>query len=301
VAILCLAGTSAVQAAEKPIIEYPYAPYNEGKLEPQLTGWPLSVEEKAYLKKPANQRRPGGESGKTLPEMWSVTPMPGYISWSSLTDTVWLGKHERLMASAKENPNTEIVLLGDAFTQRWGDGAEKEPLIAAWQKQFGHHKTLNFGITAERTENLLWRLEHGALDGLSPKVVVLNIGMNNVSRMEKSGVTASSIAQGIALCVENIRKSVPAAHVVVVTLLPTDKPGSPVRDGIAKVNTALDGLQLDKDPMVQVLDLTTDLTNKDGTLRDDAYAYKHIYLGDGGYEVYAAKLNPILQKLLSAQ
>lgn len=300
VAILCLAGASAIQAEEKPIIEYPYAPYNEGKLEPQLTGWPLSAEEKAYLKKPANQRRPGSEGGKSLPEMWSVTPMPGYISWSSLTDTVWFGKHERLMASAKEIPNTEIVLLGDAFTQRWGDGAEKEPLIPAWQKQFAQHKTLNFGITAERTENLLWRLDHGALDGLSPKVVVLNIGMNNVSSMKTCGVTASSIAQGIALCVENIRKRVPTAHVVVVTLLPTDKPGSPVRDGISKVNAALNDLQLDKDPMVQVLDLTGDLTNKDGTLRNDAYAYKHIYLGDGGYEIYAARLKTILNKLLTS-
>ena len=298
-AILCLAGTSAVQAADKPIIEYPYAPYNEGKLEPQLTGWPLSVEEKAYLKKPANQRRPGGECGKNLPEMWSVTPMPGYISWSSLTDTVWLGKHARLMANAKENPGAEIVLLGDAFTQRWGDGAEKEPLIAAWQKQFAQKKTLNFGITAERTENLLWRLDHGALDGLAPKVIVLNIGMNNVAGMEKTGVTAASVAQGIKLCVENIRAGLPNTHVVIVKLLPAAKPGSPVRDGISKVNAALDGLHLNKDPMVQVLDLTGDLTNEDGTLRDAAYAYDHIYLGDGGYKVYAAKLKPILEKLLT--
>lgn len=298
-AALLLPFLQPAEAADKPIIEYPYAPYSEGRMDQQLTGWPITDAERAFVKKPIDQRRPGKESGKNLPEMWSVTPTAGYISWSSQSDSVWLGKHGRLMANAKENPDAEIILLGDAFTQRWGDGAEKQPLIAAWQKHFARHKTLNFGITAERTENLLWRLDHGALDGLSPKVVVLNIGMNNVARMEKTGVTVASIAQGIQLCIENIRAKVPTAHVVLVKLLPAAKPGSPVRDGITKVNAALDGLHLDQDRMVQVLDLTSELANRDGTLRLEAYAYGQMYLGDGGYEVYAAKLKPIIEKALN--
>ena len=287
------------EAADKPIIEYPYAPYSEGRMDPQLTGWPLTDAERAFVKKPIDQRRPGKESGKNLPEMWSVTPTAGYISWSAETDTVWLGKHTRLRTSAQENPDTKIVLLGDAFTERWGGGVERKPLIAAWQKQFARHKTLNFGIAAERTENLLWRLDHGALDGLSPKVVVLNIGMNNVAGMDKTGVTIASIAQGIQLSVRNIRARVPAAHVVLVKLLPAAKPGSPVRESITKVNAALDGLHLDKDPMVQVLDLMSDLTHQDGALRDEAYAYDQMYLGDYGYEIYAAKLRPLIEKALN--
>ena len=298
-AALLLPLLQPVLAADRSSIEYPYAPYNEGKLDSQLTGWPITDAEKAFVKKPVDQRRPGKESGKHLPEMWSVTPTAGYISWSAETDTVWLGKHTRLRACAQENPAAEIVLHGDAFTQRWGDGADKKPLIAPWQKHIGPHKTLNLGIVGERTENLLWRLDHGTLDGLSPKVVVLNIGMNNVAGMDKTGVTIASIAQGIQLSVRNIRARVPAAHVVLVKLMPTAKPGSPVRDGISKVNAALDELHLDKDPIVQVLELVSDLTNKDGTLRDEAYAYGQLYLGDGGYEVYAAKLKPLIEKALN--
>jgi hypothetical protein len=86
---------------------------------------------------------------------------------------------------------------------------------------------------------------------------------------------------------------------VLVKLLPTAKPGSPVRDGISQVNAALDELHLDQDRMVQVLDLTSELANQDGTLRHKAYAYGQMYLGDGGYEVYAAKLKPLIGKALN--
>ena len=298
-AALLLPLLQPVDAADELSIQYPYAPYNEGKMDPQLTGWPLTDAGKAFVKKPIDQRRPGKESGKHLPEMWPVTPTAGYISWSAETDTVWLGKHGRLMANATKNPDAEIVLLGDAFTQRWGDGAEKKPLIAAWQKHIGQQKALNLGIAGERTENLLWRLDHGAIEGLSPKVVVLNIGVNNVADIEKTGITVASIAQGIQLCVLNIRARVPAARVVLVKLLPAAKPGSPVRVGISKVNQALDGLHLDRDLKVQVVDLTDDLTAKDGTLRLEAYAYGQMYLGDGGYEIYAAKLKPLIEQALN--
>ena len=117
--------------------------------------------------------------------------------------------------------------------------------------------------------------------------------------MDKTGVTIASIAQGIQLSVRNIRARGPAAHVVLVKLLPAAKPGSPVRESITKVNAALDGLHLDKDPMVQVLDLMSDLTHQDGALRDEAYAYDQMYLGDYGYEIYAAKLRPLIEKALN--
>ena len=34
-----------ITLSSNPVLTYPYSPYNEGKMDPQLTGWPLNVDE----------------------------------------------------------------------------------------------------------------------------------------------------------------------------------------------------------------------------------------------------------------
>ena len=63
---------------------------------------------------------------------------------------------------------------------------------------------------------------------------------------------------------------------------------------------ALDGLSLDADPMVHLLDLTNDFVNADGTLKKDLFSPDAIHLTqEGGYELYAVKLKPVLARLLA--
>ena len=40
-------------------LEYPYKPYNDGKMDPQLTGWPLTKEESDYVAKGSYLRASG--------------------------------------------------------------------------------------------------------------------------------------------------------------------------------------------------------------------------------------------------
>ena len=86
----------------------------------------------------------------------------------------------------------DIALLGDSITQGWGGGWDGAPFNAAWQKHFGDQKTVNLGIGGDRIESILWRLDHGALDGASPKVIVLMIGVNNAPLVFANGVPAAS-------------------------------------------------------------------------------------------------------------
>lgn len=285
----------------KTALTYPYAPYNEGKVDPQITGWPLSAEEKAWVDKEEYTRKPGHEISKHLPAMWPVTPTAAH--WKPTAPgqgNRWISHHATLVEKVQgvEGP-IDIALVGDSITQGWGGGWDGAPLNAVWQKHFTRYNTLNLGIGGDRVENVLWRLDHGALDGASPKVAVLMIGVNNAPLVTANGVPAVSVAQGIQLCVQNLRARCPRTEIVLVKIFPAFAPDSAVHADIKLINASLDALKLDADPKVHILDLWSDFLNPDGSLKTAAYSDAHLHLNAAGYEIWAAKLKPVLAKLLA--
>ena len=278
---------------------YPYAPYNEGKLDPQLTGWPLTDAEKTWVTKGEYYRKPGHDVQKHLPEMWFVTPTAAH--WQ-LKDggqgNAWINHHWTCIANVRTaKDGIDIVLLGDSITQGWGGAWDGAPFNVAWKKYFGELKTVNLGIGGDRIENILWRLDHGALDGASPKVIVLMIGVNNAPLVQANGVPATSAAQGIRLCIENLRMRCPQSQIVLTKILPAFDPSKEVGAKVREINDALEGLKLEADAHVRVLDLWKDFANADGTLKTELYSDQHLHLGPAGYEVLAARLKPVVAKL----
>jgi len=74
-------------------------------------------------------------------------------------------------------------MLGDSLTQGWSDSGQKD----LWKKYFEPVKAANFGIGGDRTQQVLWRINNGELDGITPKVVVLMIGINNMWTKRRVG------------------------------------------------------------------------------------------------------------------
>jgi lysophospholipase L1-like esterase len=281
----------------KPVLIYPYAPYNEGKMDPQLTGWPLTDAEKAWVTKGEYTRKPGHEVQKHLPEMWFVTPTAGRWGKDS-EENVWVAHHATCVEKVRAmTGGIDVALLGDSITQGWGGGWDGAPFNAAWQEQFGALKAVNLGIGGDRIENVLWRLDHGALDGASPNVIVLMIGVNNAPLVFANGVPAASAAQGIKRCVENLRLRCPKAQVVLVRILPAFDPAKEAGKAAVDINAAVDALKLDSDSHVQILDLWSEFTNADGTLKTALYSDGHLHLSPAGYEVFASKLRPVVERV----
>jgi hypothetical protein len=138
--LVCMVSLS-VQA-----MDYPYVPYNEGKMDPQKTAWPLTEEERKYVLLPEHERRPGREINQHKPAMWPVTPSAGF--WGG---TSWLDTHANLVKVAQANKGPiDVLLVGDSITMQWG---------AAWTKHFPTLKTVNIGIGGDKTQNVLWRLD----------------------------------------------------------------------------------------------------------------------------------------------
>jgi len=262
----------------------------------QKTGWPLTDAEKAYVLKPEHERRPGVEQQKYLPALWPVTPSAG--NWGG---TSWLDTHARLVeyVQAHKGP-IDILLVGDSITEQWGSpllGPPMDKLNAAWQKYFGPYKTINIGIGGDKTQNVLWRLDHGGVEGLTPRLVILLIGNNNMFFTPETGI--EPVVHGIKVCVDNLCEKFPQAPVVVVKIFPALAPGVKFYEDIKKTNLALDALKLDSDPRIHVLDLWNDMVNPDGTLNKNLFTPDNIHLTQpGGYELYAGKLKPIVEKLL---
>ncbi len=268
-------------------LDYPYTPYNEGKMDPQLTGWPLTEEEKAYVLLAEHDRRPGREANQHLPAMWPVTPSAG--NWGG---TSWLDTHAKLVETVQASQGPiDVLLVGDSITMQWG---------AAWGNHFPGLKTVNIGIGGDKTQNVLWRLDHGGVEGLRPRLVVLLIGNNNMFFTPETGLEAA--AKGIETCVENLREKFPDAPLVAVKILPAHAPGNRFYEDIKRTNAALDALLPGGDPKVHVLDIWGEMVNADGTLKAGLFTPDNIHLTqEGGYALYAIRLKPMVEHLLNKE
>jgi len=154
--------------------------------EPQKTGWPLTAEERAYITENAeHDRRPGRESNKHLPKLWPQVPTAGFFGGDS-----WLKIHEALVKTAQANQGSiDVLLVGDSITIQWGD---------SWKKHFPELKAVNIGIGGDKTQNVLWRLDHGGVEGLQPKAIVLMIGNNNMFFTPRPAIEAAARASRCA-------------------------------------------------------------------------------------------------------
>lgn len=257
-------------------LEYPHVTD-----EPQKTGWPLTPEERAYVvDKPEHERRPGREINKHLPQLWPVVPTAGHFGGDA-----WLKLHEAHVRTVQANAGpVDVLLVGDSITIQWGD---------SWAKHFPNKKAINIGIGGDKTQNVLWRLDHGGVEGLQPKAIVLMIGNNNMFFTPETGIEAA--AKGIEMCVKNLREKFPETPIIVAKILPAHAPGNRFYEDIKLTNAALDLLKLKGDPKVRVLDLWSDFTNADGTIKQELFTHDHIHLSPAGYAVYAERLKPLLE------
>ncbi|MFM8475129.1 MAG: GDSL-type esterase/lipase family protein, partial [Planctomycetaceae bacterium] len=193
----------------------------------------------------------------------------------------------------------DFLLVGDSITQQWGSPLDTGVLNAAWQERFGKLQTVNIGIGGDKTQNVLWRLDHGGVSGLQPRVIVLMLGNNNMFFTPETGVEAA--ARGIQMCARNLRAKFPTAQLVVTKILPAHAPAHRFYEDIRSTNAALDQLELERDPGLRVLDLWADFTTETGALRPELFTADKIHLSPEGYAVYAKRLQPLVEAAVNRQ
>ncbi len=142
----------------------------------------------------------------------------------------WAARHQQKVAAARAG-GIDLVLLGDSITQRWEAPAYRK----AWQRFYGDRRVLNLGFKGDATSHLLWRIQHGELDGLQPKAAVILIGANNLGRLHWP---AAADVAGIIAVVEATRARLPGCGILLLSVLPSDR-GTWVAATTAAINRAL--------------------------------------------------------------
>ncbi len=169
----------------------------------------------------------------------------------------WWTRHAEVLA-ARATAAPDVVLIGDSITHFWAGTPKANNLNGprAWAETFGARRVLNLGFGWDRTQNVLWRLEHGEFDGLKPKLVVLNIGTNNFAATPHSRAnTPAEVAAGIRAIRAKLRALSPETHVLVMGVLPRGhQPGDFFRAPIAALNAIL-ARELADEPQTTFLDI----------------------------------------------
>jgi lysophospholipase L1-like esterase len=197
--------------------------------------------------------------------------------------------HAQLLEKAKSG-RTDVYFLGDSIVRRWG-ATDYPELLANWRKNFHGWNAANFGWGADRTQNILWRIQNGELEGVNPKVVVLLAGTNNVAE----GETAADVTRGIQAIIAVARAKAPAASVIVTGIFPRgDRPSlMPV---IHEINAAL--VKLADGDRIRFLDINDRLVDAQGKLLDRMMNADKLHPSVRAYQIWADALKPALTELL---
>jgi lysophospholipase L1-like esterase len=202
--------------------------------------------------------------------------------------------HESFLARAKAGP-IGVLFLGDSITEGW----TKAPHI--WEHYFGRYQPANFGISGDRTQHVIWRIENGELDGIAPKVVVLMLGTNNTSSH-----TAEQIAAADRKIVQMIRTRLPKTKILLLAIFPRGPRKN--RDGafdtdawdkrmeiIRSVNADL--AKLDDGKTVRFLDVGARFLGNDGTI-PNIIMPDQLHPNAAGYQLWAEAMQPLLDEMM---
>lgn len=195
-------------------------------------------------------------------------------------------RHAQFLERSKRG-DIDLVFLGDSMTDRWPRVGE-----SSWLK-LAPFKPANFGIEADCTEHLLWRLEHGELDAISPKVVVLLIGSNNVFYFADE--TPEWTARGIEKIVTVIQKRSPASKVLLLGIFPRGEKDSRVRRTITAVNREVQ--RLDDGAHVRFVEIGAQFLDGEGNIPADIMP-DQVHLSAKGYAIWYRSLESILPTML---
>jgi len=202
--------------------------------------------------------------------------------------------------------------MGDSITDFWHLG--DNPWFpgqrcgrAIWDESFAgrppENLGLNLGISGDRLEHVLYRLQPqsagglGELDapGLKPEFVILMVGINNTWAAEEP--MAESVFAGIRAVLTAVHERQPKARVILQSLLPTNDE-TKNHDVVRPVNQRLADLAASPpfSAYLNYLDLYSAFVDSSGKQLSQ-YFNDGLHPNESGYRVWRDRLVPYLARV----
>jgi lysophospholipase L1-like esterase len=202
--------------------------------------------------------------------------------------------HAQLLEKATQG-RIDVYFEGDSIVRRWG-ALDYPELLTNWRANFFGWNAANFGWGADRTQNILWRLENGELDRVNPKVIVLLAGTNNVGTQPRDEQTVTEIAHGIKAIVDICQQKASNATIILTAILPRND-NTAVMPTINRINEKL--AEFADGTRVRFLSINDRLADSGGKLFDGVLNERDkLHPTIKGYQIWADALKPIFRELL---
>jgi lysophospholipase L1-like esterase len=201
----------------------------------------------------------------------------------------------QLLEKAKKG-RIDIYFQGDSITRRWG-ATDYPDFLAHWRESFFGWNAANFAWGGDTTQNILWRLNNGELDGINPKVIVLLAGTNNLGGRIPEGreeERAADVARGIRAVLNAMQSKAPDATIILMGIFPRNDnmAALPVINRINNTIAAFaDGRK------IRYLNINGRLADSNGKLYEGMMP-DGLHPAIRGYQVWADALKPLFTELL---
>jgi hexosaminidase len=202
----------------------------------------------------------------------------------------WPTRHAQVLR-VKQQVNPDVIVIGDSIMHYWA-GVPLAPIIRgedSWIKAFGQ-QTLNAGFGWDRTENVLWRLQHGELKGTNPRVVVVAIGTNNLGLN-----TVDEVVDGIDAICQEVHRQLPKTKILVLGILPRAD-ASRLKAQPDQVNFKMQ-TRLHPREYIDVFDAGNAFLTRAGELRKELFS-DGLHPNKAGYAILADVIAPHVERLL---
>jgi beta-glucosidase len=213
----------------------------------------------------------------------AVTPVEQTVDWA----VKWWGPRHNAVNERLKKGNADLLFIGDSITHGW-ENTGKE----IWDAYYAKRNAVNMGFSGDRTQHVLWRLDHSNFENISPKLAVVMIGTNNSNGNDN---TAEEIADGIIAICHRLRTSLPKTKILLLAIFPRNPKPSPQRQ--KNTEASLLASRIADGKIIYYLDINSSFLTDDGLLSKNIMP-DYLHPNKAGYKIWAETMEPKIAKLM---